>query len=134
MPFQIYTGGNVPTGVILGGISSSLGGIPANVTIDGGAQIATIDGFDGAGNGVPLYAYVANALPRVTISFNNGFDGINNSDANSLSAEFAQVGGGSVNINVSDLIPDPSGSRSTGGQGGQVTFLKQYSDGGNPFA
>jgi hypothetical protein len=108
----------------LGGVSSNLGAPLSAVTINNGAQIATVNGFNNEGQQAPVYAYVVEGVPTVNVSLERGVP-FTNADASNINAVFAIIGGtAQFEVDIDGLEPDPTGSLSTGQNGASFSFIK----------
>lgn len=135
MSFQLYTGSGGNTGGIIASVSHKGAPPVSSMSIEGGGQISTITEFDDGGSKqVPVYAWVASAQPRVTLSYERGKNVIDN-PPDSAEGRFVLASGGTTTLRVGgNLIVDPTNTKSVGTNGAQFSWLKTYSTLNNPFS
>lgn len=121
MGLVLIDGANA-NGGFLGGVSSSFGAPVSEISVNGGAQVQTVTGFNDSGQQAPIYAYVVDGIPTVQVSLERGamFD----FSGGDISAKFAVIGGTeTVSANVGNTVADPTGSFSTGANGASFSFI-----------
>lgn len=109
-------------------------GVPASdISIQGGGQIQTISEWTSEGFQVPVYAYVANGIPRATLTAERGVSTLDGNEPAECSATFVSIGGGTTTISIAVGIPDPTAARSAGSGGASFTWIAE-SSGDDPYS
>lgn len=114
-------------GQILGGISSSYGAPVSSISVSGGGQIQSVNGFNDQGQQAPVYAYIVEGVPQVQVSLERGanFD----FTGGDITALFAVIGGTEeITASVGNTVADPTGSFSTGTNGATFSYISTDSN------
>lgn len=110
-------------------------GVPASgISIQGGGQIQTINEWTSEAFQVPVYAYVANGIPRATLTAERGISTLNGNEPSACTATFVNIGGGTTTINIGVGIPDPTTARSVSAGGASFTWIVSDADSDNPYS